>query len=370
MLTRILFIVFTLLPAFLYSQRTPAEQEVLERYAEVIEADLESDSINGTISIAVMRGDVIIWAHAFGPLDPKSQLTASSESIYRTGSISKTITAYLMLKLIDEGHFKLDDKVETYFPDIRELEGYGESRQITFRQLASHTSGLIREPKLKDAATGPIEKWEEKILESIPATSFKTNPGEKYSYSNIGYGILGLAISRAAGKPFMELIEEKVFKELNMNMSFFEIPEEWQQELATGMGGGKKHINLERPAIEHSGRGYKVPNGGIYSNPTDLCKFMISCFNKTLLTPENHSEMQSQQTPEGGNAYGLGFGLDSGEGYSTAGHGGSVSGYSAHFKFDVQTGYGVAVMRNYNQGETNLGSLCIEIISELNKAGR
>ena len=150
-------------------------------------------------------GDEIIWSKAYGTSNIDNKIMADSITIYRTGSISKSFTAFLMMQLVQEGTIELDEQIEKYLPEISELNGYSASTKITFLQLASHTSGLIREPYLENAASGPIEEWESKVLQSIPKTSFQSKLGEKFSYSNIGFGILGLTLSRAAEKSSYKL---------------------------------------------------------------------------------------------------------------------------------------------------------------------
>src|SRR5262249_45625710 len=140
----------------------------------------------------------------------------------------------------------------------------------TMRQLASHTAGLVREPSLPNAAAGPIAQWEEKIIASIPTTRFDTVPGARYSYSNIGFAALGLAVSRAVGVPFMTLVTDGIFQPLGMQSSTYIIDDRLRSNLSVGVtrGGGPD------PALEHQGRGYKVPNGGIYTTVGDLARFV------------------------------------------------------------------------------------------------
>jgi CubicO group peptidase (beta-lactamase class C family) len=131
-----------------------------------------------------------------------------------------------MMLLVQDGTIGLDESVAKYLPEIKQLkwkEG-SDSREITFRELASHTGGLAREPGLWNAAAGPIGEWENKVLRSIPTTDVTFPPGTKFSYSNIGYGILGPALSRAAHEPFMQMVENGIFKPLHMTSSFYIIP--------------------------------------------------------------------------------------------------------------------------------------------------
>jgi len=336
------------------------------------ENDLTKDlSSNVSISGVIVSEKEIIWSKAFGISDTEAQVKADTTIIYRTGSISKSFTAFLMMLLVEEGTIKLNDPVEKYFPEIKKLKGYSDSTIITFKQLAAHTSGLIREPNLKNAATGPISDWEDKILESIPKTNFKYKPDERFSYSNIGYGILGLAISRAANKPFMDLVEEKIFEPLNMENSYFVVPENKMSKLSKGLARGSLGtFDREKPKREHKGRGYKVPNGGIYSTPNDLAKFMLCNMglSKKLLSKENMTLMQKSQSPgDKTPSYGLGFGIQQDSLLTVIGHGGMVAGYMAALSFDKEKSNGVILMRNYSGGEPNIMALSLNLLKALNE---
>lgn len=339
---------------------------VILEFRNQIEREVKEDKNKGSISLLIFKGREVIWSGAYGFADFSQNRKADPAHLYRTGSISKTFTAFLMLQLADKGIIKLTDPIEHYLPEIAKLEGYSDSTQITFHHLASHTSGLIREPGLPNAASGPIEQWEEKILASIPETSFQSGMDQAYSYSNIGYGILGLALSRAAGKPFMQLVEENIFRPLNMTHSFFVVPESNMASLAIGMESNGQGQAQMAAAREHSGRGYKVPNGGIYSTPEDLMKFMNAIMGYGgLLTEESRSAMVQAQTPE--KNYGYGLTLFEDEELSTAGHGGSVAGYTCNMVFDQESQYGVILMRNYNRGGTNLSRASLDVIRKLKR---
>jgi CubicO group peptidase (beta-lactamase class C family) len=252
-----------------------------------------------------------------------------------------------MMQLVERGIFDLDDPMVDYFPEIGNLADPPDGmKPITFRMLASHTAGLIREPELSEAASGSIYQWEEKVLESIPHTSFKTPPppGTEYSYSNIGFGMLGLASARAAGVPFMTLVEEQIFKPLAMTSSTFIV----NTRLSVGYSRNREtgEVSAERATREHFGRGYKVPNGGIYSTVGDLAKFAAAMMGESsvqILSQESRAEISTAQTPAEG--YGLGFFVREQDGVTIVGHGGSVAGYNADLQFDLDSKIGVAVLR-------------------------
>jgi CubicO group peptidase (beta-lactamase class C family) len=342
------------------AQFTPFEAAIAEFDAEL--ASGVAKNADGCYSIAVFIEDEVIWSKGYGWADIENTLACTEASIGRTGSISKSFTAVAMMQLVERGIIGLDDPVADYFPEIANLADPPEGmKPITFRMLASHTAGLIREPNLEGAASGSIYRWEEKILASIPTTHFKTPPGTEYSYSNIGVGILGLASSRAAGVPFMTLVEDQIFRPLGMIGSTFIIN---TPELAARLSVGydrddqSGELSSEQATREHFGRGYKVPNGGIYSTVGDLAKFaaaMMGASPVEILSEESRAEMLTPQPPADG--YGLGFQLGKEEGMRMAGHGGSVAGYNAGLVFDLESKVGIAVLRTTSYNPSVLGLL-------------
>lgn len=351
-------------------QRTATWQGVAWELEAKLRADAGADSV-GSIAAGIVIGDSLVWSTAVGWADRDRRIAADAHTIYRIGSISKSFTAMLLAQQATRGTLSLDDAVERYLPEVR---GFANARAgaapITLRQLATHTAGLIREPRLAGAASGPIAGWEEKILASIPATSFDTVPGARYSYSNIGFGVLGLAVSRAAGAPFIELIERDIFRPLQMTSSTFVITDALRPRLSVGYANGNNRVDAETPALEHAGRGYKVPNGGIYSTVPDLARFiaaMTGASTRTLLSEAMRAEMMRVQTPENPrNGYGLGFSVRVLDGGSRiVGHGGSVAGYTAHLAFDPDRRIGVILLRNYNRGRTNLQTTANEVLLRL-----
>lgn len=356
--------------------QTDAWPRALAAFADSLAADVRADDVGGIVAGVMVDGD-LVWARAFGWADRERRIPMGNAVISRTGSISKSVTAVLMMRLVDLGVIALDDPVERYLPEVR---GFADPRPgtppITFRHLASHTAGLIREPRLEGAASGPIDGWEDKVLKSIPATAFDSVPGARYRYSNIGFGTLGLALSRAARRPFMELVEEEIFRPLGMTGSTFVVGEELRPRLAAGHANRRDGtVEVEQPAREHAGRGYKVPNGGVYSTVADLGRFMGAMSGVPglrILSEESRLEALRTQTPEDpSRGYGLGFSIRIDEGGNRiASHGGSVSGYTANIAFDPDARIGVALLRNYARGATNLGAAAQGLVAELRALGR
>jgi CubicO group peptidase (beta-lactamase class C family) len=230
---------------------------------------------------------------------------------------------------------------------------------------------LIREPSLPGAAAGPIGQWEAKVLASIPTTRFDTVPGARFSYSNIGFAVLGLAISRAAKAPYIDLVTDGIFKPLGMRSSTFIIDDRLRPKLAVGYS----ELAPGLPDREHDGRGYKVPNGGIYTTVGDLTHY-IAMFEglrgDSVLSAKSRAEMMRVQTPEDPRS-GYGFGLfveTTAGGHRMINHGGGVAGYTTYFIFDPDAQIGVILLRNYERGQTDLAEAAHKVLADLVAASR
>lgn len=344
-------------------------QQALHGFGEAIASDVEQDGV-GSITAALARDGEVLWWGAYGWADPEAGVQAGRGTIYRTGSISKSVTAVLMAILAEDGTVGLETPLQDLVPEVSELADRPPGADPTLRQVASHTAGLAREPELPDAASGPIETWTARILESIPTTGYQTPPGTEYSYSNIGFGILGFGLERAAGVPFMDQVEARIFEPLGMESSTFIIDDRLRPSLSVGHANGPEgDVDTERPALEHDGRGYKVPNGGVYSTVDDLAAFAAGVMGRgrpPLFGDEMRAEVLSVQTPEDPESgYGLGFSLATVDGRLFAGHGGSVAGYTAYLLFEPATGLTVVLLRNYNRGQTNLGAAARDLLGSL-----
>lgn len=354
-------------PASTLAQFTPFEAAVARFDAEVAAGVAEDGA--GAVSVAVFSGDEIVWSKGWGWADIERRQAATAETIGRTGSISKSFTAVLMMQLVERGLVDLDEPVANHLPAVEDFAARpDDAPPVTFRMLASHTAGLEREPDLEDAAAGSIYLWQEKILASIPTTGFESMPGTEYSYSNIGFGTLGLALERAAGVPFMELMETLVFGPLGMESSTFILDSpDLYRRMSVGYSRSRDtgEVSAERATMEHFGRGYKVPNGGIYSTVGDLARFAAAVMGRgevQILSEDSRREMLTPQAPAEG--YGLGFSIDDEDGVTVMGHGGSVAGYNAGLAFDPGSGLGVAMLRT-----TTYDPPVQELLVELVRAG-
>jgi CubicO group peptidase (beta-lactamase class C family) len=347
--------------------RLPAAVVVLESQ---LVADVVADGV-GSVAAAVVVGDSIIWQAAFGLADREAGTLAAPTTLYRAGSISKSVTALALLALVEQGVIGLDDPVDAHVPEVRRLADLSpDSRAITFRDLAMHTAGLGREPATDRASRGAAREWRRKLVAVLPSTRVTGPPGGGYQYSNIGYAILGLALERAAGRPYEQLVQELVLAPLGMTSSYVVLPRTERRRLAAGyVNPGPEIVDPRVPRAEHAGRGYRVPNDGLYSTVGDLARLAMAMTGALGDVPVAAATralaLADPATTVAGTGYGVGFQLHRIGDTVIAGHSGTVAGYTAYLAFDPETRIGVVLLRNYNHGATNLGATAVRTILDL-----
>ena len=353
--------------------KTPSIEDITQELVN----EVAKDNI-GSLSITIVKHDSISYFRAYGEINKFNKFLPDTSTLYRIASVSKSFTALLMLKLVEEGYFKLDNPIEKYLPEVRLIKGYSSSTQITFRQLASHTAGIDRNSNRKWQQSGATSNWENTTLSAIPHIKFVCKPNTKMVYSNVGYAILGLAMSRAAKTPYIKLIKDKILVPLNMNSTFFDVPENRLKNLADGTCdcGLLRHKNTRIPKKHHKGEGYHVPGGGIYSTPYDLAKFiavLMGTSNKKIVTDESLITMQTgimkyndaiRRTFKDVE-YGLGtvvYHLD--DNRTVFAHSGSTEGYWTTYAYDKTKKIAVIIMLNYDKHLDNEGTV-VKILNQL-----
>lgn len=320
-----------------------------------LKANSQNESV-GSISAAVINDDKVIWTQSYGFVDKDRKKLASSSTLYLIGSISKSVTGLALAKIVEQGFIKLDDPIDKYLPEISNIKNLPAGVRLTFRHLATHTGGLSRESDLAGDSEGPLENWDKKLLACIPSTTYNQDLYGKYSYSNIGYGILGFAMCRAINKPFDILLEEFVFHPLKMSKSKLVLSPEMRTNLATAYPGTRSY---------DLGRGYKFPNGGVYSCVDDMVNFakaqlhtdFISLLNNDTWAGVQQSQIVFKETNEEKYGYGLGLTVWTDKSKKNwVYHNGTVApGYSASLYCDLTAKVSVVILRNDKGGDEIAG---------------
>jgi CubicO group peptidase (beta-lactamase class C family) len=324
----------------------------LDSLDALIAKEVSSNGVGG-VTVGVVVGADLVWTKSYGEADMENHVPARKETVYRIGSITKQFTAIMLLQLVQAGKVHLSDPVEKYFPEINTVKGRSASAPpVTLFQLATHTGGLAREPDdLPSYLVGPVSAWEGVLLKALEHTSYAYEPGTQFSYSNIGYAVLGAALARAAKEPYVEYVTKNILLPLGMTHTVFDPTQDTRLTLAKGYACKGNIVDSKVPEGEHHGRGYKVPNGAMYSTVSDLAKFLTfemgfgpeSVLKKQILKDVPKYLVSSDLLLQG---YGIGLEAGWHGDYLLLGHGGDVPGYIAAAYFEPQRKFGVLFFHN------------------------
>ena len=182
--------------------------ETSSKVDSFVKASIRQHRIPG-LALAVMRDGKIIKAQGYGLSNIELDVPVSPQTIFQSGSLGKQFTATGVMMLVEESKVGLDDKVTKYFPGAPDSWN-----TITVRNLLTHTSGIKDyTDKNFDYRRDYTEEDLLKILQTLP---FDFVPGEKWSYSNSGYMLLGILIRKVTGKFYGDFLQERIFGPLGM----------------------------------------------------------------------------------------------------------------------------------------------------------
>src|SRR5687767_13682302 len=189
----------------------------IDRVVAELEPEIHRTLLAGNIpsaTIALVSGNQVIWTGAYGYSNLWARTPATPNTVYLIGSTFKTMSSVALLQLMEQGKFKLDDRVNDYLTDFK-IQGEDPQRPITFRHLLTHTSGL-------PADFGPFPVWGDTVppsLDEYLGKSLKVTkpPLTSVTYSNTAYTLIGYLVQKLSGKPFKQYIQENIFKLLEMH---------------------------------------------------------------------------------------------------------------------------------------------------------
>ncbi len=218
------------------------------------------------LAIGIVK-DGQVYARGFGVKDITTQEPVTANSLFHLASISKTFVATAVMQLVEWGRLELDTPLITYLPDF--VLDDNRFRQITIRQMLSHTAGM---PDTDDYGWDRPE-YDDRALEryvhSLANEKLIAAPGEKFSYSNIAFEVLGLLISRTSGLSFEACVEEHILRPLEMNHSTF-----LKMEVAPGHAT-TPHILLPPTVVspEYPYNRAHAPSSTLHSSALELCNW-------------------------------------------------------------------------------------------------
>ena len=352
--------------ALLLPSMAPAAPEV-ERFArEVAESELAASATPG-LSIAVIADDRVT-ALAVGEADREAGIPASVETVYPAASVSKLLTAVLVMRQVERGALELDQPANAYLPEPRWIrDADGEPVAATLRQLLSHTSGL----PVAFIRAGAEEGQAALSLDEYLADGLVTRrpPGEKIIYSNEGFALLGYLAAQAEGEDFHAHVQRVLLDPLGMPESSFRVLPD--VAVATGYGGPPFDDGSE-PST-HTDITAIAPAGSLRTTVLDLGRFARMLLRggeldgARILQPATLAEMwrlQARPHPELPQGFGLGFGVLERPGRKLVWWDGDLPGAASRLALLPDAGVGLVMLSNRSD-HTPLNAISEQLFSAL-----
>jgi serine-type D-Ala-D-Ala carboxypeptidase/endopeptidase len=321
--------------------------------------EVEKRDVGMVVGLVEEHGSSIV---SYGKMDDGASPEVNGNTLFEIGSITKTFTALLLQDMIERGEMKLDDPVVEYLPKSVRMPTC-KGKEITLFHLATHTSGLPRNPDNHDPkrADNPEADYTTgKLYAFLSSCQLTRDPGAKFEYSNLGSGLLGHVLALKAGTDYESLVLERICRPLKMDSTRITLTPDLKARFATG----------------HNYLGYAVTSmdfqaqagcGGLRSTANDLLKYVsanlgLTPSSLTLLMEKTHLVRFQSVIPPVNVALAWGVVLDS-QVRKIVSHGGCTFGYRTFAGFDKTRRRGVVVLSNtanYGASPESIGMLLLE----------
>lgn len=287
------------------------DSKKLDRYLETLESH---NKFMG--SVAISKNNEIIYTKTVGFQNIEDKIKADNHTIYSIGSISKTFTAVLVLKTVEQKKVSLNTTIDKFFPNLPN------AKKITVENLLNHSSGIGSLTDNADYLSWHTQpKSEKEIVEIITKTGTDFEPNAKSAYSNSNYVLLSYILEHLHKKKYSEILTAYIIKPLQLKNTYFGHSQNTTNHEAvsyTFSNGWNPHANTHASI--------PMGAGAIQSNPADLVKFSDALFNGKIISKESISKMKIFK-----NGYGLGLFDYSFENHPGIGHDGAIDGYKSMF---------------------------------------
>ncbi|QHV93679.1 serine hydrolase domain-containing protein [Spirosoma endbachense] len=290
----------------------------------------------GTIML-LKRASESVWAGAVGKANLEYQTDLRLSDQFRTGSITKTFVATVVMKLREQGKLQLDDKLAMLLPEVTGKIPNAET--ITLRHMLSHTSGIFdptnddRQYQL-DLLNNPAHRTamstDEVLAEYVYGRPLDFQPGDRYGYSNTNYWLIGKLIEKQTGQSLQQVLEQFIFKPLGLTNTYIDRRDD--RNVVRGYNDFYANGKLMDVTTFDRADSDGQANGGLISTAGDLFAFSNALFSGKLISLTSVKEMMTvPPVRQGTTEYGLG--LDSYQSpIGTAwGHNGTLLGVDANW---------------------------------------
>ncbi len=325
----------------------PISAVTLAAIDSYVQTQMAAQHIPGLALVVSMNGKPVLErGYGYANVDTGAAVTPST--VFRIASITKQFTATGIMMLVQEGKIGLDDPVSRYFSTAP--AGWS---GITVRHLLNHTSGLVRD--MPTEVLGTLQNGPLPSMDALVAIAGKlplaTVPGAAFSYSNVGYHLLGFLIEKVSGQHYAEFLQQRLFVPLGMTSADVIRTTRPVASMATGYGWDGAAF---RPASTRTMLpGLIEAEGGLQLHASDLAKWDAALLTGRFLTKDSLAQMWAPARLNNGTtvAYGFGWTLGDINGHAFISHDGALEGFTSQFARHTASGLSVIVLNN-QQGAT------------------
>ena len=283
-------------------------------------------------SVAIFHNDSIVYSKAVGYADVQNNTVTNLDTKFRIGSLTKTFTAALVLKAIEENKLKLNDFLSQFYPQVKN------SDRITIEHLLKHRSGIFNFTEIEGE-----EEWEQQYHTEDEFMAFFSSkkgnfePGTSYSYSNTNYALLGFILQKVYKKPFAGILNEKLSEPLGLQNTYYSFKVDPTKNETLSYNIQDKYVrNGNVNFSNHPG------SGGLVSTPKDLNRFLYCLFENKVINNQSLKVMLPIKKGE----YGMGIeklDFDSPSGFT---HTGRIENYYSSYWYFPKEQLGVVTLAN------------------------
>ncbi|MWV43192.1 serine hydrolase [Paenibacillus sp. HJL G12] len=330
-------------------------QTITDQLDRLLTEYMNKDKAAAGMAVGIVYNHEPIYAKGFGVKNIETGEPVDGNTLFHMASISKTYVATAVMQLVEQGRVKLDEKVTAYLPYFSlQDERY---REITVRQLLSHTSGMPDEddyewdrPQLDEGAL-------ERYVRSVSHLNLMWDPGiGKYEYSNIGFEILGDLIAKASGISFEQYMKEHILSVLQMNNSSYQQPDVDQRLLAVPhIMGMSPSFGAKVSRIYPYNRAHG-PSSTLLTSAVESCLYAMAYLNRgrlgerRIMQESSVDQVWQEVAPADDFGYfrqiGLSWFMGQYKGFKAKAHGGSDTGFRSNLVILPEKGIAVTIMFN------------------------
>jgi serine beta-lactamase-like protein LACTB, mitochondrial len=319
---------------------TPQNADVPAEIDRIATQEMQKRQIPA-MTVAVAFDGQVVYSKGFGIADIENSVAANQETLIRTGSLAKPLTAVLAMTLVEAGKLDLDAPIQRYCPAFPKKQW-----TITTRELLTHTAG-IRHYKGDEVDSTKHYKTMSDGFAIFAADPLLFKPGTKFNYSTYGYTVAGCVIEGASGERYYDYLREHVLVPANMTHTFVD-------DLYAIIPHRARGYQTQNGTLENAGlldSSYKVPGGGIVSTAEDFVRFGSALIDGKIVKPETLATIWTASgvpnLSDGKPAtHGMGFGVLMIDGQKYIAHNGGQQGTSTDMVFIPGKRFAVAVFAN------------------------